>query len=151
MISKYLLSVGAHALSRGAFAQPVATGERRSSSPCQAPSLGTSIEKEVPTKKTQNENLPKSAVSGRFLIINKVLGDTADWESVRTAIAAGWEDTATKVIQAVRVSTWDSSTRPQVAERRLIAEAAAIEIAAPSSVKWISLYIIISICHPRSV
>ena len=105
MMPRYLLRVGAHALSRGAFAQPVATGERRSSSPCQAPSLGTSFEKEVPTKKTQNENLPKSAVSGRFLIINKVLGDTADWESVRTAIAAGWEDTATKVIQAVRVST----------------------------------------------
>ena len=53
MISKYLAEVGAHALPRGAFAQPVATGERRSSSPCQAPSLGTSFEKEVPTKKTR--------------------------------------------------------------------------------------------------
>ena len=53
MMPRYLLSVGAHALPRGAFAQPVATGERRSSSPCQAPSLGTSFEKEVPTKKTR--------------------------------------------------------------------------------------------------
>ena len=105
MMPRYLLRVGAHALSRGAFAQPVATGERRSSSPCQAPSLGTSFEKEVPTKKTQNENLPKSAVSGRFLIINKVLGDTADWESVLTVIVVGREDIATIVIQVVRVST----------------------------------------------
>ena len=105
MMPRYLLRVGAHALSRGAFAQPVATGERRSSSPCQAPSLGTSFGKEVPTKKTHDENVPKSAVSGKFLIINKVLSDTADWKAALTVTVAGWVDIATTVIQVVRVST----------------------------------------------
>ena len=99
------MEVGAHALPRGAFAQPVATGERRSSSPCQAPSLGTSFGKEVPTKKTHDENFPKSAVSGKFLIINKVLSDTADWETELTNIGAGRVDIATIVKQVVRVST----------------------------------------------
>ena len=67
-------------------------------------------------------------------MIWKMLGDTADWKSVPTVIDAGWADTATIVIQVVRVSTWVSSTRPQEAVRRLIEEAAAIEVAAPSSI-----------------
>ena len=33
------------------------------------------------------------------------LGDTADWKSVLTVSVAGWVDSATTVIQVVRVST----------------------------------------------
>ena len=69
------------------------------------------------------------------------LGDTADWKAALTVIVVGWVDIATTVIQVVRDSTRVSSTRPQVAVRRLIAEAAATEEAAPSSVNRIILYV----------
>ena len=74
--------------------------------------------------------------------------DTADWKAALTVTVAGWVDSATIVTQVVRVSTRASSTRPQAAVRRLIAEAAASEVVARSSIKWISLYIVISICRP---
>ena len=75
-------------------------------------------------------------------------GDTVDWKAELTVKVVGWEDIATTVSQAVRVSTWVSSTRPQVAARRLSAEAAANEVAAPSSVKRRLLYITIFIRVP---
>ena len=62
------------------------------------------------------------------------LGDTADWKAVLTVIVVGWVDIATIVTQAVRESTWTCSARPQVAVRRLMAEAVAIEESAPSSI-----------------
>ena len=78
----------------------------------------------------------------------KLSGDTADWKSVLTVPVAGWADIATTVIQVVRVSTWVSSTRPQVAAGRLIEEAAATEEAAPSSIKWRFLYVTVAIRIP---
>ena len=60
----------------------------------------------------------------------KLSGDIADWKSVLTVSVAGWVDIATIEIQVVRVSTWVSSTRPQGAVRRLIADAAASDVAA---------------------
>ena len=60
----------------------------------------------------------------------KLSGDTADWKAVLTVSVAGWVDIATIEIQVVRVSTWVSSTRPQGAVRRLIADAAASDVAA---------------------
>ena len=76
------------------------------------------------------------------------LGDTADWKAALTVIVVGWVDIATTVIQVVRDSTRVSSTRPQVAVRRLIAEAAATEEAAPSSVKRGFLYVAVAIRIP---
>ena len=96
-----------------------------------------------------NSNQCKKYVESELCF--KASGDTADWKSVLTVNAAGWADIATIVIQVVRVSTWVSSTRPQVAVRRLNVEAAAIEVAAPSSVKWTLLYITISIIIPTSI
>ena len=61
----------------------------------------------------------------------KLSGDTADWKAVLTVTAVGWVDIAITVKQEVRESTRVRRTRPQVAERRLTAEAAAIEVAAP--------------------
>ena len=83
--------------------------------------------------------------------MNKVLGDTADWKSAPTVSVAGRVDSTTIVSQAVRVSIRASSTRPQVTARRLIVESAAIEEAAPSSVKRTLLYITISIIIPTSI
>ena len=80
-----------------------------------------------------------------------MLADTADWKSAATVIAEGRVDTATIVSQGVRVGTWVSSTRPQVAGSRLIVDAAAIEVAAPSSIKWSLLYITITITIPSSI
>ena len=73
------------------------------------------------------------------------LGDAADWEAVLTVTVVGWDDIATIVIQAVRASTWVSSTRPQAAVRRLTVEAAVIKPAAPNDIEWSFLNITISI------
>ena len=62
----------------------------------------------------------------------EVSADTADWKADLTVIAVGWADIATIVMQDVRVSTWVSSIRPQVALRRLPVDAAANEVAAPN-------------------
>ena len=66
-----------------------------------------------------------------YLWLFQLAGDTADWKAVLTVTAVGWVDIAITVKQEVRESTRVRRTRPQVAERRLTAEAAAIEVAAP--------------------
>ena len=80
-----------------------------------------------------------------------LLADTADWKAVVTVIAVGRGDTATTVMQSVRVSIWESSTRPQEAERHPIIEATTIEVAAPSGVKRRLLYITITVCIPTQL
>ena len=81
----------------------------------------------------------------------KLSGDTADWKPVVTVKVAGWVDIATIVNQVVRISTWVSSTRQQVAARRLTAEVATTKVATLSSIKWTLLYITISIIIPTSI
>ena len=97
------MEVDAHAQSRGAFAQPVATGERRSSSPCQAPRIGTFFRKKSLGEETSVKNETK--VNSVSFFSYRLPSEAADWPSVLTVIVEGWIDLAAIVTQAVRVST----------------------------------------------